>query len=109
MSTMRADSHTFLLWRWVTRRAHLEPRAVAPDSPLAWLVVFAAFLSMFTVSAVAYSFGAFVNPITNEFHASRAAVSAVFSVTAFIYFLFGSVTGLLVLSHPVQDNLMLAA
>ena len=45
--------------------------------------------------AVAYSFGAFVNPITNEFHASRAAVSAVFSVTAFIYFLVGSVTGLL--------------
>jgi hypothetical protein len=50
---------------------------------------------MSTVSAVAYSFGAFVNPMLGEFHASRAAVSAVFSVTAFIYFLLGSVTGLL--------------
>lgn len=65
------------------------------DSPLAWLVVFAAFLSMFTVSAVAYSFGAFVNPMIAEFHAGRAAVSAVFSVTVFLYFLVGSVTGLL--------------
>lgn len=79
----------------VTRRKLTRPMPDTRDSSMAWLVVFAAFLSMFTVSAVAYSFGAFVNPITNEFHASRAAVSAVFSVTAFIYFLVGSVTGLL--------------
>ncbi len=92
---MRGDSYTSCLWNWVIRWAFPQPRAIAPDSPLAWLVVFAAFLSMFTFSAVAYSFGAFVNPITNEFHASRAAVSAVFSVTAFIYFLLGCVTGLL--------------
>jgi len=95
MGTMRGDSYTSSTWAWVTRLAFLKLRAVAPDSPLAWLVVFAAFLSMFTVSAVAYSFGAFVNPMMNEFHSSRAAVSAVFSVAAFIYFLFGSVTGLL--------------
>lgn len=92
---MRGDSSTSLLWDRLIRRAFLEPGAVAPDSPLAWLVVFAAFLSMFTVSAVAYSFGAFVYPMIAEFHASRAAMSAVFSVTAFIYFLVGSVTGLL--------------
>ncbi|HEY2523495.1 MAG TPA: hypothetical protein VGI29_00440, partial [Candidatus Binataceae bacterium] len=37
-----------------------------PDSPQAWLIVLAAFLSMFTLFAVAYSFGAFVKPMTAE-------------------------------------------
>jgi MFS family permease len=64
-----------------------------PDSPRAWVIVFAAFLSMFTLFAVAYSFGAFVKPMTGEFHSGRAAISAVFSITAFIYFLFGAPAG----------------
>jgi MFS family permease len=64
-----------------------------PDSPRSWLLVFAAFLSMFTTFAVAYSFGAFVKPMTAEFHSGRAAISAVFSITAFIYFLFGAAAG----------------
>jgi MFS family permease len=64
-----------------------------PDSPQAWVIVFAAFLSMFTLFAVAYSFGAFVKPMTAEFHSGRAAISAVFSITAFIYFLFGAAAG----------------
>jgi MFS family permease len=64
-----------------------------PDSPKAWVIVFAAFLSMFTLFAVAYSFGAFVKPMTAEFHSGRAAISAVFSITAFIYFLFGAAAG----------------
>ncbi len=34
------------MWGWLIRWAYPEPGAVAPDSPLAWLVVFAAFLSM---------------------------------------------------------------
>lgn len=64
-----------------------------PDSPRAWVIVFAAFLSMLTMFAVAYSFGVFVKPMTAEFHSSRAAISAVFSITAFIYFLFGAAAG----------------
>src|SRR5579863_7597325 len=64
-----------------------------PDSPRAWIIVFAAFLSMFTLFAVAYSFGAFVKPMTAEFHSGRAAISAIFSITAFIYFLFGAAAG----------------
>jgi MFS family permease len=64
-----------------------------PDSPRAWVIVFAAFLSMFTLFAVVYSFGAFVKPMTAEFHSGRAAISAVFSITAFIYFLFGAAAG----------------
>jgi hypothetical protein len=57
------------------RGADREKKAVAPDLLLVRLVVFTAFLSMFAVFAVTHSFGAFVNSITNEFHASRAAVS----------------------------------
>jgi MFS family permease len=64
-----------------------------PDSPRAWVIVFAAFLSMFTMFAVAYSFGSFVKPMTAEFHSNRAAISAIFSITAFIYFLFGAAAG----------------
>src|SRR5438105_6240833 len=64
-----------------------------PDSPQAWVIAFAAFLSMFTTFGVVYSFGAFVKPMAAEFHSSRAAISAVFSITAFIYFIFGSDAG----------------
>ena len=54
------------------------------DSPRAWVIAFAAF-SMFTTFGVVYSFGAFVKPMAAEFHSNRAAISAVFSITAFIY------------------------
>jgi len=64
-----------------------------PDSPRAWVIAFAAFVSMFTTFGVVYSFGAFVKPMTTEFHSSRAAISAVFSITAFIYFIFGAAAG----------------
>jgi MFS family permease len=58
-----------------------------------WLVVAAAFLSMFTVFGVAYSFGAFFDPMAREFHVNRASTSAVFSITSFLWFTLGSVTG----------------
>jgi MFS family permease len=64
-----------------------------PDSPQAWVIAFAAFVSMFTTFGVLYSFGAFVKPLTAEFHSSRAAISAVFSITAFIFFTFGAAAG----------------
>ena len=73
------------------RILHILP--TEPDSPRAWVIVFAAFLSMFTMFAVVYSFGVFVKPMTAEFHSGRAAISAVFSITAFIYFLFGAAAG----------------
>jgi MFS family permease len=78
-----------------------------PDSPRAWVLVFAAFLSMFTSFAVAYSFGAFVNPITVEFHSGHAAISAIFSITAFVYFLFGAAAGHI--SDRVGPRPMMAA
>ncbi|HEX6547810.1 MAG TPA: MFS transporter [Candidatus Dormibacteraeota bacterium] len=50
---------------------------------------------MFTVFGVAYSFGAFFDPMAREFHVNRASTSAVFSITSFLWFALGSVTGLL--------------
>lgn len=63
------------------------------ESPQAWLVVAAGFAGMFTVFGVAYSFGAFFAPMSREFGAGRAAVSLVFSITAFLWFTLGAVSG----------------
>ena len=60
-----------------------------------WPIVAAAFASMFTVFGVAYSFGAFFDPIAREFHIDRASTSAAFSITAFLYFSLGSISGAL--------------
>jgi MFS family permease len=48
---------------------------------------------MFTVFGVAYSFGAFFAPMSREFGAGRAAVSLVFSITAFMWFTLGAISG----------------
>lgn len=66
------------------------------DSRRAWRTVGAAFLSMFAVFGVAYSFGAFFEPMADEFGSSRSATSLVFSITAFLYFALGAVSGLAV-------------
>jgi len=63
------------------------------DSPHAWRMVAAGFLATFTLFGVAYSFGAFFKPMAAEFGASSSAISAIFSITAFIYFLLGPLTG----------------
>lgn len=72
------------------------PRAELTDSRRGWGVVAVAFVSMYTVFGVAYSFGAFFEPMAEEFGASPGATSAVFSITAFLYFLLGSVSGMAV-------------
>jgi MFS family permease len=63
------------------------------DSARAWLTVAAGFLACFTLFGVAYSFGAFFKPMAQEFGASREATSAIFSITAALYFALGPVTG----------------
>ncbi|HEX2848940.1 MAG TPA: MCT family MFS transporter [Acidimicrobiales bacterium] len=63
------------------------------DGRHGWITVGAGFVSMATVFGVAYSFGAFFAPMADEFGASRSATSAVFSITACLYFLLGVVTG----------------
>jgi MFS family permease len=58
--------------------------------------VVAAFTSMFAVFGVAYSFGAFFEPMADELGSGRGATSLVFSITAFTYFALGAVSGLAV-------------
>ena len=86
------------------RRA--ETRDDRKDEGRAWLDMTLAAVSMFTVFAVAYSFGTFVKPMAAEFGASRGATALVFGLTAFAYFGLGAVTGPLV--HRVGPRVMVA-
>jgi MFS family permease len=60
-----------------------------------WVVVAAAFTLMFVGFGAAYSFAAFFKAFQSEFGASRAHVALVFSVAAFLWFLFGAPGGVL--------------
>ena len=62
-------------------------------------LVAAAFASMFTVFGVAYSFGAFFNPMAKELGSGNGATAAVFAITAFLWFSLGAVTG------PLADRI----
>jgi MFS family permease len=81
------------------------PEDIAPPEPPgkaglgsaeAWRNVAAAFLSTFVVFGVAYSFGTFFEPMAEDFSAGNAAISLVFAITSFAYFMLGPVTGPLV-------------
>jgi MFS family permease len=63
------------------------------DSAEGWRNVGVAFVSMFVVFGVAYSFGAFFESMSDEFGVGSGATSAVFSLTAFCYYLLGLVSG----------------
>lgn len=65
----------------------------ALDSRRGWVVAWAAFLSMFTVFAVGYSFGAFFDPLVEDFGSSSSATALIFSATISLSFLFGLQTG----------------
>lgn len=69
------------------------------DSGRAWLVVVAAFAALFTVFGVAYSFGAFFEPISAEFDAGRGASSVIFSLTSVLFFTLGAISG------PASDRI----
>lgn len=60
-----------------------------------WAVVAAAFTLMFTGFGVVYTFAAFFKAFQSEFGASRAHISLVFSLSAFLYFLLGAPAGML--------------
>ena len=68
------------------------PAAVV-DSRRSWVVVTAAFVSMFTVFGVAYSFGAFFDSMAEEFDTGKSATALMFSITTCWYFLLGLVSG----------------
>jgi MFS family permease len=56
-------------------------------------MVVVAFTASFVVFGVGYSFGVFFKPMAAEFHASRAATSAFFSITGFVSYMLASLTG----------------
>ncbi|MFZ1889407.1 MAG: MCT family MFS transporter [Candidatus Binataceae bacterium] len=59
------------------------------DSARSWRMVAVAFVAMFTVYGIAYSFGAFFKPMAAEFGAGRSSTSAVFSLTVFVWCVLG--------------------
>jgi OFA family oxalate/formate antiporter-like MFS transporter len=65
------------------------------QSSYGWVVVLCAFTLMFVGFGAAYSFAAFFRAFESEFGASRAHVSLVFSLCAFLYFLLGAPGGML--------------
>ena len=75
----------------------IEPGSAPSTSPIdsraGWIVVAATFVSTFTVFGVAYSFGAFFVPMADEFDSPRSAIALFFSITTFLYFGLGVVTG----------------
>jgi MFS family permease len=71
----------------------LDLTPAGSDSLQAWFMVGAAFVSGFVVFGIIYSFGVFFEPIAIEFHASRAATSALFSMTSLMFYMVGSPTG----------------
>lgn len=63
------------------------------DSESSWVVVVAAFIAMFTVFGVAYSFGEFFGPMADEFGTDRAQTALFFAITTFAYFALGIISG----------------
>ena len=63
------------------------------DGARAWRVVVAAFLAMFTTFGVAYSFGAFLLPMSDALGAGPGATAAVFSLTTLCLFGLGALSG----------------
>jgi MFS family permease len=59
-------------------------------------MVAAAFAGMFTAFGIAYSFGAFLEPMADEFGASRGTTSVFFSLTSLTYFGLGALSGVAV-------------
>ena len=63
------------------------------DSPRAWGIVAAAFAAMFVAFGIAYSYGAFLDEMREDFGVGRAAGAAFFSLTSLFYFGLGGVSG----------------
>lgn len=70
-----------------------EPANTDLDSARAWSVAGGAFLALFTVFGVVYSFGEFFGPMADEFGSNRSKTAMFFSITTFVYFVLGLITG----------------
>ncbi|NEM06125.1 MFS transporter [Geodermatophilus normandii] len=66
------------------------------DSARSWVMVAAAFAAMFASFGIAYSFGAFLEPMAEEFGAGRGTTSVFFALTSLTYFGLGALSGVAV-------------
>jgi len=60
-----------------------------------WRVVAGAFAMLFMAFGCAYTFTAFFQSLQSEFNASRGSISLIFSISSFLYFALGSLSGAL--------------
>ena len=86
-----------------------EPGASKLDGPAGWVVVVAAFLSMFAVFGVSYSFGAILIDLQADFGITKAAAAWFPAIATFLYFTIGIFTGRLADRHGPRPVLVCGA
>jgi len=79
------------------------------DSRRGWVVVVAAFAAMFVSFGIAYSFGAFLEPMAEEFGSGRGTTSAFFALTSLTYFGLGALSGVAVDRYGPRRVLLVGA
>ena len=65
------------------------------EAPYGWVVVWATFLCLALIFGVSYSFAAFFTSFAGEFAAQRADVSWIFGLSGLVYFVLGTLGGIL--------------
>lgn len=65
------------------------------EAPYGWVVVWATFVCLALIFGVSYSFAAFFNSFAAEFAAQRADVSWIFGLSGLVYFVLGTLGGIL--------------
>jgi len=65
------------------------------EAPYGWVVVWATFVCLAIIFGVSYSFAAFFASFAHEFAAQRADVSWIFGLSGFVYFVLGTLGGIL--------------
>jgi MFS family permease len=79
------------------------------DSRRAWGVCAAAFAAMFVAFGIAYSYGAYLEELREEFDAGRAVGAVFFSLTSLLFFGLGAVTGPALDRHGPRRVLLVGA
>lgn len=65
------------------------------EAPYAWVVVWATFVCLALIFGVSYSFAAFFESFAEGFSAQRADVSWIFGLSGLVYFVLGTLGGIL--------------
>ena len=65
------------------------------EAPYGWVVVWATFVCLGLIFGVSYAFAAFFESFAGEFAAQRADVSWIFGLSGLVYFVLGTLGGIL--------------